>query len=273
MKRAIGYIRVSSEKQVKEGNGLEIQRKSIIDFCDKNNIQLIDIFSDEGISGAEDIEKREGLAKCFSAIRRSRVDIQYVIVQKLDRFARDTILLGYLEFELKKCNCELLAVDQKFNNDPAGKLMKDIISAFAAFEKNMINLRTSSGKKNKVEKKLFTGGKVPLGYRLVNSDYVQIDEKTAPIIKCIFVLRNKKFSYRRISKYIENVFFIPMHHTTVRYIVSNKAYIGELTQEKKFSIPVTPLIKKEDFYKANLPMLRIYNKELESIEPLDEYYD
>ena len=79
-------------------------------------------------------EKREGLASCFSAIRKSKVNVDYVIVQKLDRFARDTILLGYLEFELKKCKCELLAVDQKFDNNPSGQLMKDIISAFAAFE-------------------------------------------------------------------------------------------------------------------------------------------
>lgn len=251
MKRAIGYVRVSSDKQVKEGGGLEIQKKSIIDFCEKNQIELIDIFSDEGISGAEDIEKREGLANCFRSLRRSKVEIHHVIVQKLDRFARDTILLGYLEFELKKCRCELLAVDQKFNNDPSGKLMKDIISAFAAFEKNMINLRTTSGKKNKIEKRLFTGGKVPFGYKLVNSDYVQIDEKTAPIIKCIFVLRKKKFSYRKIAKYIENVFFISVHFTTIKYILSNKVYIGELAQEKKYCIPVTPLIKKEEFYKIN----------------------
>ncbi|WP_366143846.1 recombinase family protein, partial [Fusobacterium sp.] len=41
MKYAIGYIRVSSERQVKEGQGLEIQRKSIIKYCKENNIELI----------------------------------------------------------------------------------------------------------------------------------------------------------------------------------------------------------------------------------------
>lgn len=252
MKKAIGYVRVSSEKQVKEGNGLEVQEKAIIDFCEKNKIFLLNIFSDEGISGAEDIEKREGLAECFAYLRRYKEEeIDYVIVQKLDRFARDTILLGYLEFELKKCSCKLLSVDQKFNNDPSGKLMKDIISAFAAFEKNMINMRTLSGKKNKIEKKLFTGGKIPLGYKIVGGDSIEIDEKTAPIVKAIFVLRNKRFSYRKIAKYVENVFDISMHHTTIKYIISNKVYIGELSQEKKYSICVPSLITKEEFLKAN----------------------
>lgn len=48
MKKAIGYIRVSSEKQVKEGQGLEIQEKVIRNFCKNNDIQLLEIFSDVG---------------------------------------------------------------------------------------------------------------------------------------------------------------------------------------------------------------------------------
>ena len=142
-------------------------------------------------------------------------------------------------------------MDQKFNDDPSGKLMKDIISAFAAFEKNMINIRTMSGKKNKAEKKLFAGGKVPLGYKLVNSDFLQIDENTAHIVKCIFMLRERKFSYRKIARYVENVFCITLHFTTIKYILSNKVYIGEFTQEKKYRIPVSPLISREEFYKIN----------------------
>ena len=229
MKNAVGYIRVSSEKQVKEGGGLEIQKKAIIEFCEKNQIRLLEIFSDEGISGAENLEKRDGLGRCFSYLRKSKEDIECIIVQKLDR----------------------LAVDQKFDDDPSGKLMKDIISAFAAFEKNMINIRTMSGKKNKAEKRLFTGGKIPFGYKLVNSDFLQIDEKTAHIVKCIFMLRGRKFSYRKISRYIENVFCISLHFTTIKYILSNKVYIGEFTQEKKYRIPVSPLVTREEFYRIN----------------------
>ena len=251
MKKAVGYIRVSSEKQVKEGGGLEIQKKSIIKFCEKNKIELLQIFSDEGISGAENLEKREGIRNCLKHVRTKGKEIQYVIVQKLDRFVRDTILLGYLEFELRKCHCELLTVEQKFDNNPSGKLTKDIIGAFAAFEKNMINIRTISGKKNKAEKKLFTGGKVPLGYKLVDSSYLQIDEETAPIVRAIFILRNQNFSYRKIAKYVENVFCFAMHFTSIRYILSNKVYIGEFIQEKKYRIPVAPLISKEEFYKIN----------------------
>ena len=142
-------------------------------------------------------------------------------------------------------------MDQKFDDDPSGKLMKDIISAFAAFEKNMINIRTMSGKKNKAEKRLFTGGKIPFGYKLVNSDFLQIDEKTAHIVKCIFMLRGRKFSYRKISRYIENVFCISLHFTTIKYILSNKVYIGEFTQEKKYRIPVSPLVTREEFYRIN----------------------
>lgn len=203
--------------------------------------------SDEGVSGSEDIKKRYGLCECFNFIKINKKTINYIVVQKFDRFARDTILLGYLEFELKRNNCELIAVEQIFTNDPIGKLMKDIIAAFAAFEKNMINLRTSSGKKNKVKKKLFTSGKVPLGYKLIKSNYFEIDEKTAPIIRKIFVLRKRNSSYRAISAYIKEEFNYKIHFTTVKYILHNRVYIGTLTQEKNYSITVPAIISEEDF--------------------------
>ena len=65
------------------------------------------------------------------------------------------------------------------------------------------------------------------------------------------MLRGRKFSYRKISRYIENVFCISLHFTTIKYILSNKVYIGEFTQEKKYRIPVSPLVSREEFYRIN----------------------
>ena len=112
MKYAVGYIRVSSERQVKEGQGLEIQEKSIRKYCKENNIELINIFSDEGISGAESLDKREGLAQAIEQIKslsKTNKPVDYLIAQKLDRVARNTMLLGYLEFELTRVKCSIIS--------------------------------------------------------------------------------------------------------------------------------------------------------------------
>ncbi|MGL6114688.1 recombinase family protein [Cetobacterium sp. SF1] len=249
MINAIGYIRVSSEKQVKEGQGLEVQKKSLLSYSLDNNIKLCKIFSDEGISGAEDLTKRKGLAEAINYIKEN--NINFLIIQKLDRLARDTMLLGYLEFELKKIKCQILATDQEFNKDPMGTLMKDIIVAFASFEKQMINLRTSSGKKNKVEKKLFTGGKVPFGYNLINSSFIEINKELQPIVKYIFSKRAKGLSLRKISNLIKDSFDFHLPFSSIGYIVKNPAYMGKYRQEKNIIIDIPPIISKSMFYKVN----------------------
>lgn len=252
MKKAIGYIRVSSDKQVKEGQGLEVQEKSIRNYCKENNIKLLDIFADEGISGAEDLEKRLGLGEALNLIKDGPQKIDMVIVQKLDRMARDTILLGYLEFELRKANCQVVATDQEFRNDPMGHLMRDIITAFASFEKKMINTRTSSGKKNKIEKKLFTAGKVPLGYKIINRDRLEIDEEKSPIVKFIFKRRKEKISLRKIAQEILVTFDYKIGYSTIKYVLSNPVYIGNLRQEGDHWIAVPPIIDRQLFDCVNL---------------------
>ena len=48
---AVGYVRVSTQEQVTEGVSLDAQRDKLKAYCKFNGIKLIDIKSDEGISG------------------------------------------------------------------------------------------------------------------------------------------------------------------------------------------------------------------------------
>ncbi|HPL90144.1 MAG TPA: recombinase family protein, partial [Caldisericia bacterium] len=58
--RAIGYIRVSSDDQAREGLSLEAQERKIRAYCDLKGLELVTIFKDEGISGFKPLEKRPG---------------------------------------------------------------------------------------------------------------------------------------------------------------------------------------------------------------------
>lgn len=49
----IGYIRVSTQGQARDGYSLKYQEEDIIAYCDENNLNLINVFRDEGISGAK----------------------------------------------------------------------------------------------------------------------------------------------------------------------------------------------------------------------------
>lgn len=53
MTRAVGYIRVSTQGQVRDGYSLVYQRDEIMRYCADNGIELIQIYEDKGISGAK----------------------------------------------------------------------------------------------------------------------------------------------------------------------------------------------------------------------------
>lgn len=246
--RAIGYKRVSTEKQVNEGQGLEVQEKSIKKYCKTNNIELVQIFSDEGISGAEDIDKRVGLGEALTFIRENKID--YIIITKQDRLARDTELYYWLAREIKILNCQIVSTDQRIEENPTGKLLETMMVAFASFEKQLINLRMKSGKKNKIDKRQYSGGEPPLGYRSTKIS-LEIEEEEALIIKHIFSSRIKGKTSRAISQEIAEIFDKRVPHSSVAYILKNRAYMGILSQEKNKTIEIPAIISKNMFYRAN----------------------
>ncbi len=90
----IGYVRVSTQGQAKEGYSALYQQDEIRKLCKDNNWKLIDIYSDLGISGAKVDEEaleveREGFQNMLSRLRMK--DIDYVVVFKYKPF----MALGY----------------------------------------------------------------------------------------------------------------------------------------------------------------------------------
>ena len=99
--KAIGYIRVSTENQNGgDSFGLETQRDAIIKYCDANGLDLANIFEDPALSGSLPALERPGLNALLEALKAE--DITQVIVTRLDRLARDTMLSLWLMKEIKK---------------------------------------------------------------------------------------------------------------------------------------------------------------------------
>ncbi|MBF0473140.1 MAG: recombinase family protein, partial [Nitrospirae bacterium] len=62
--KAIGYIRVSTNEQVTDGISLDNQKAKIEGYCQLNDLELVEIISDAGLSGKN--LKREGIQKLIS---------------------------------------------------------------------------------------------------------------------------------------------------------------------------------------------------------------
>lgn len=91
MAKAIGYLRVSSANQAKDGrDGFPRQRVAIRSYCTGKRIELVEEHEDAGVSGTVPLEGREGLSTALA--RCVEIGAGVLVVEKADRLGRDLIV-------------------------------------------------------------------------------------------------------------------------------------------------------------------------------------
>ena len=200
MKKVIGYIRVSSEYQKLKENSINNQIKSINEYCNRNDFDLVEIFEDNGISGL--ISNRIGLSEMVDKIKSENIDC--VIVYSLSRLGRKLKdVIQFIEL-LEKKNIKFISLKENFNsNDIVGKLMFNILGSINEFEVNILSQRISDVKQYKKSVKEVYCGKILFGTERIDNKLVKND-KEFEVLELINELRNKGNSYFKISKYLND---------------------------------------------------------------------
>lgn len=135
--KAFGYLRTSGKGQI--GNdGFPRQREAIASYAKAHKIQIVQEFSDEAVSGTTDAMDRAGLTDLFVAIKANGVRL--VIVENATRLARDLMISEIILGEFRKIGVRVLSADGGIdltlgNDDPSGKLIRQILGAVAEWEK------------------------------------------------------------------------------------------------------------------------------------------
>lgn len=139
-KRAFGYIRVSTDMQVKNGSSLEAQRASIQDYCSRNRLNLIDIMADNGISG-KDMDNRDGLLHLIATVRHSDTVVVYSI-SRLGRNARD---IENIVSDFHNNHVNLVALDSSIDfTHESGRLAFNLLNQINESERRTTAERTSA---------------------------------------------------------------------------------------------------------------------------------
>ncbi|KKN26223.1 hypothetical protein LCGC14_0876860 [marine sediment metagenome] len=159
--KAVGYIRVSTEEQAREGVSLDNQRKRIEAFCVAKDWTLGRIYADEGISGSS--LRRDGVQELISDCKRGIFDV--VVIYKLDRLTRSVKDLGNLIEMFDKSNVAFSSVSDNFDTTTAnGKLVLNILGSVAQWERDIVSERTRDALAHKrSEGKVYTRI-LPLGF-------------------------------------------------------------------------------------------------------------
>lgn len=156
---AIGYIRVSTGLQAEEGFGLDVQEQQIRRLCEERGFHLITVFSDEGISGAKDVEGRPGLAAALNALETAA---SVLVVAKLDRLARaltiqEAVLAQAWKFGATVFTADLGEVQKDDPDDPMRTAMRQMVGVFSQLERAMIAARLRSGRRLKAAQGGYAG--------------------------------------------------------------------------------------------------------------------
>jgi DNA invertase Pin-like site-specific DNA recombinase len=192
--RAFGYQRVSTTEQAESGAGLDAQRHTIEGYAAKAGLPLVEVFSDEGISGAAGIEDRAGLAAAIGALRRGDV----LIVAKRDRLGRDVMLVGMIERMVTKRGASVASADGVGNGTGAAdQFMRTVMDAAAEFERGLIRARTKAAMGAMRRAGRLTGA-VPFGWSVDADGNLHPIEEEQAVLKRIVEARAAGMSLRAI---------------------------------------------------------------------------
>jgi site-specific DNA recombinase len=194
---AIGYIRVSTEEQSREGISLEMQAAKIRAYCELNDLSLTEIVEDAGISG-KTIKARPGVQKVLQLVKSKKVAA--VVVYKFDRLARNTIEALDVARAMNKADVALHSISEKLDTQSAlWRFFFTLTASLAEMERNLIAERTSEALKQKRSNGQKTGGYCPYGFTAVEGLLIP-DQTEQGTVSAIRGLKEQGLSTRAMVK-------------------------------------------------------------------------
>lgn len=263
--RAALYIRLSKEDGNKnESNSVTNQREILINFVEKQpDISVVDIFVDDGFSGTN--FNRPDFTRMMEMIKTG--EINCIIVKDLSRFARNNSGASYLiDDDFPKRRVRLIAVNDAVDYDPENP--KDDTQNISIGVINLLNEHYARSTSKSAKSTLdihrkhgkFIGAFPSYGYLKDPDDHHRliVDDEAAKTVQFIFdkflsgmsilgitkelnrlgvpnpsaYKRSKGWNYQHSSANSDGLWC----DQTVRRILSNEMYIGNMVQGKNKSV-------------------------------------
>jgi site-specific DNA recombinase len=229
------YARVSSEEQ-KEGQTIDSQIEELRRHAADRGWTTVDVYKDDGWSGG--LLARPELDRLRDDASKSKFEA--VLVNDVDRLARDVAHLGVIKRGLERLGIALIFRKLPAETSPMRNLMVNILGSFAEFEKELIADRTRRGRRHKAEiRKQFVGGLAPYGYSYVEKSasagegHLQINPEEAVVVQRVYGWVDKEgLSARAVVRRLNSTGIRPRFgagqwaKSSVLRILRNETYAG-----------------------------------------------
>lgn len=211
---AVIYARFSCDRQREES--IEGQLRACNEYAKSHGYSVIGNYIDRAISGTSD--NRPQFQQMITDSSKKQFD--FIIVWKLDRFARNRYDSAIYKNKLKKNGVKVLSATEGIGEGDESIILEAVLEAMAETYSKQLSQNVQRGMKENALKCKSTGGTIPLGYQLDEHGKLIINEHEAQIVKYVFEqysqgkpkakivqeINNKGFRNKRGNLYTINSF-------------------------------------------------------------------
>lgn len=237
--RACAYCRVSTDSEDQK-TSYDSQRIHYKNYIEENpNYEFVGIYADEGITGTQ-TKKREQFNQMMSDALNGKIDL--IIAKSISRFARNTVDTLNCVRTLREHDVDVYFEKENIHTlGLSNELFLTLYSAFAQAESESISENVKAGVRMKMKRGELVGKYAPFGYLYDKElNKLVIDESKKDIIIYIFEEYSKGIGFRTITLNL-NELGIPSPtgrkwcHASVRRVITNEKYVGDLRSGKYYS--------------------------------------
>ena len=267
---AIMYLRVSTKEQAErggqaEGFSIPAQRQANLKKASDLGAIVVEEFVEAGESAKT--ADRPALQAMIAYVKTHRV--QYCIVHKLDRLARNRADDVQIHIALQEAGVMLVSATESIDETPSGMLVHGIMATIAEFYSRNLANEVSKGMKQKA----ITGGtngKAPIGYINIRRRddlgrdvaLVEIDPDRGPLVTWAFqAYATGNYSTRQLQEELVDRGLTchptpkrpcrPIGLTTVQSMLANPYYKGDIVYQDATYDGLHPrLVEPEIWYKV-----------------------
>ena len=223
---AVIYARYSSDNQREES--IEGQIRECTAYAEKNGITIVKHYIDRALSAKTD--NRPEFQQMIKDSEKRLFDI--VLVWKLDRFARNRYDSAHYEYQLERNHVKLVSATEPISEGPAGIMVKSMLTGMAEYYSAELSEKVVRGMTENVLKGKYNGGTIPIGFKVDEEKFFQVDPLKAPFVVEAFQRYNDGATMKELMNWLNDSGVTTNRnqkftYNSVQTLLTNKRYIGE----------------------------------------------
>jgi site-specific DNA recombinase len=192
--RAGLYLRVSTPRQADHDLSIPDQRRQLEAYCLSRGWEVVAEFVEPGVSGADD--RRPAFQDMIDSAMEKPAAFDIIVVHSFSRFFRDQFQFEFYLRKLVKNGVQLVSITQVLGDDPAGEMMRKIMTLFDEYQSKETAKHTLRAMNENARQGFWNGARPPIGYRVVAAELrgtktkkkLEIDPIHAETVRRIFRL-------------------------------------------------------------------------------------